>query len=413
MRRFFLPLFLCGLVAAMPAKADDLDGRIYGRVITDDGEEFEGIIRWDRNEASWVDVLNGDKVFYRDRHMSDEPNRGRRIEIFGITVYEEEGGSSNRGGTSTRNSGIRFGHIKSLERDGNSAILMLQTGEEIVFKNGSTDIGSDIREIIVEDVERGEIELKWRDIEIIEFMSAPRTARSEYGERLHGTLTTRGGYEFTGYICWDIDEVLSADILDGNDEKKRRRKIRFGNIDVIQRNSSSSALVILKNGEELVLRGTNDVNDDNSGILVLDPAMGQVEVDWSDFEEVVFTQPESSLSFENFAYAGPLYGTVFTRDGDSFEGMIRWDDDEAYGWELLDGSMDDLTFDIEFGKIRSIERISSSSAEVTLFDGRSFDLRDSNDVDDDNDGIFIYDADADEEVRISWRDFDRLVFDKP
>ncbi len=410
MRRSILPLlvFSFAILHSATATTKDLDGRIYGRVTTDDGEVFEGIIRWDRNEASWVDVLNGDKLFYRDNSNS-ERRRGKRIEVFGITVYEEEGG---RGASRSRTSGIRFGHISMLERDGNSAILVLQTGEEVVFKNGSTDIGNDIREIIIEDAERGEVELKWRDIELIEFFQAPSSAHSDYGQRLHGTLVTRSGLEFTGFICWDVDEVLTTDILDGNDENRRRRKIRFGNIDTIQRNSSSSSRVILKNGEELVLSGTNDVNKNNSGILVLDPSMGQVEIDWEDFEEVNFHLPEYVPTFENFSYAGPLYGVVYTRDGEEFGGAIRWDDDEAFGWELLDGSMDDLTFDIEFGKIRTIERISSSSAEVILFDGRSFDLRDSNDIDDDNDGIFIIDDNGDE-IEVSWRDFDKIVFDKP
>lgn len=414
MRRLILLSLLCtlfpGMLLSLPAQADDIEGRIYGRVITDDGEIFEGIIRWDRNEASWVDLLNGDKIMYRDRGVDEDGRRGRRIEIFGVTVYEEEGES--RGGTYTRSSGIRFGHIRSLERDGNTAILVLQSGEEVELKNGSTDIGNDVREIIVEDAERGEVELEWRDIDIIEFMQAPANARSAYGERLYGTLVTRGGHEFNGFICWDVDEVLTSDILDGNDENGRRRKIRFANIDVIQRNNSSSARVVLRNGEDMILRGTNDVNDDNSGILVLDPELGQVEVEWSDFEEVRFSEISKVPTLDHFNYSGPLYGVVFTRDDEEFEGEIVWDDDEASGWEILDGTMDDLTFDIEFGKIRSIERSSSRSAAVTLFDGRTFDLRGSNDVDDDNDGIFIYDADGNE-TRISWRDFDRIVFDKP
>ncbi len=405
MRHILLPLLLSAIIT-LPALADDIDGRIYGRVTTEDGEIFEGLIRWDRNEASWVDVLNGDKIMYREPR---DGRKGKRIEIFGVTVYEEE---SNRGSSSSRTSGIRFGHISSLERDGNTAILRLQSGEEIEFKNGSTDIGNDVREIIVEDGERGEVELKWRDIEIIEFFQAPASARSEYGYRLHGTLTTRSGLDFTGFICWDIDEVLSSDMLDGNDDNRRRRKIRFGNIDSIERNSSSSALVVLKNGEEMVLRGTNDVNEQNSGILVLDSQMGQVEVDWDEFESVTFSQPDFVPTFDEFGYAGPLFGTVYTRDGDDYEGEIRWDDDEVSGWEFLDGSMDDITFNIEFSKIRTIERISSSGAEVILFDGRSFDLRDSNDVDDDNDGIFIL-SDDDDEHRVPWRDFDKIVFDKP
>ena len=403
-----LPLFsllILFFTVSIPVVADDVDGRIYGRVITDDGDIFEGIIRWDRNEASWVDILHGDKITKRSGRTGQ---KGKRIEVFGVKVYEEDDWSSS----STRTSGIRFGHIQSLEPvDGNKALLTLQSGEEIVFSNGSTDIGSDIREIIVEDIDRGEVELRWRDIERIEFMQAPSSVFSEYGERLYGTLSTRDGYEFTGFICWDVDEVLTKDILDG-DDKDRRRKIRFGSIETIGRNSSSSAYVVLKNGDEVVLRGTNDVNSSNSGILVLDDALGQIQIDWDDFEEVTFFAPESVPRYIDFDYSSALFGVVYTRDGESFEGEIRWDDDEASTWELLNGNMHDIEFEIEFGKIHIIERISDQGATVVLFDDRSFDLRDSNDVDEDNDGIYIIDNDGNE-VRISWRDFERVEFDKP
>ena len=400
---FSILVFLVSQVA--PVHADDIEGRIYGRVLTDDGEVFEGIIRWDRNEASWVDILNGSKI---TKKSSRSGRSGKRIEVFGVKVYEEDDWNSS----SSRISGIRFGHIQTLEPiDGNKALLTLQSGQEIVFSEGSTDIGNDVREIIVEDIDRGEVELKWRDIERIEFMQAPPSAFSDYGERLYGTLTTRDGYQFTGFICWDVDEVLTRDILDG-DDKDRRRKIRFGSIERIGRNSSSSAYVVLKNGDEVVLRGTNDVNSSNSGILVLDDALGQIEIDWNDFEEVVFTAPEFTPRYIDFDYSSSLYGAVYTRDGEVFEGEIRWDDDESSTWEFLNGNMQDIEFLIEFGKIRTIERISDQGATVVLFDERSFDLRDSNDVDEDNDGIFILDGD-DNQVRISWRDFDRVEFDRP
>ena len=403
MRYLVSALLLCSL-AVFPSKADDTEGRIYGRIIMEDGEIFEGLIRWDRNEASWVDKLDGSKVIYRENRDGSK----RRIEVFGVRVYEEERGRSSY----TRTSGIRFGHIQTLEPTGsNSAVLILQSGEEVVFKDGSTDIGNNIRDILIEDMDRGEVELEWRDIERIEFMQAPSSIRSAYGERIHGTLTTRDGFEFSGFICWDLDEVLTSDILDG-DDKNRRRKIRFGSIQRIGRNSSSSAYVVLNNGEEIVLRGTNDVNSDNSGILVLDHTLGEVEIDWDDFEEVVFTEPSFIPRYDDFDYTEPLFGVVYTRDNGSYEGEIRWDNDEASTWELLNGNMHDIEFSIEFGKIRSIERISSRGAEVLLFDGRSFELRGSNDVDEDNDGIYIYDND-DNVTRVSWRDFDRVVFDKP
>ena len=37
------------------------------------------------------------------------------------------------------------------------------------------------------------------------------------------------GDEFTGWVCWDVDEMFEEDILDGK-EKRRSRKIEFGKI---------------------------------------------------------------------------------------------------------------------------------------------------------------------------------------
>jgi hypothetical protein len=400
-------LLLCATCAVSPtaaAQSDDRAGRIYGRIHTSDGETFEGLIRWDRNEASWVDVLNGSKLFER---RSGRPDR-RRFEIFGYTIYDEDGD-----GVLSRTSGIRFGSLSRIERKGNDkALLTLQSGEEVEFVDGSTDIGNDVRDIVIEDEDRGQVELHWRDIETVELFQAPAGVESTLGERLFGTLVTRDGMEFTGFICWDVDEVLTHDVLDGNDEEGRRRKISFGNIEWIQRNSSSSARVRLVDGEELVLRGTNDVNSSISGILVLDPELGQVEVGWDTFEEVAFARPDDYPEYDDFSRIASIRGTITTRGGERYEGAIRWDDDEEATWEFLDGEQNDVQFDIEFGRIRSIDRLSSREAEVTLIDGRRFELRGSNDVDSENDGIVVI-TDEGDEVRIDWQDFERAVFDKP
>ena len=34
-------------------------GQIYGKIYTTDDEVLEGFIRWDKNEASWDDILDG------------------------------------------------------------------------------------------------------------------------------------------------------------------------------------------------------------------------------------------------------------------------------------------------------------------------------------------------------------------
>jgi hypothetical protein len=400
---FFLALF------AAPTRAQHAnDHRLYGRVTTSDGDRFEGLMRWDKNEAGWMDVLDGSKRMQRERRRRND--RQRQVEVFGLKIRYEGDDESP-----TRKSGIRFGHIRRLETIGsNAALLTLWSGEEVEFRDGSTDIGTDNRGILVEDVERGEVELRWRDVAQVEFMQAGDVGNvppSYYGERLYGTLRTRQGNAFTGFICWDIDEVLTEDALDGTDENGRRRKIRFANIEAIERNNSSSANILLSSGETVVLQGSNDVDNDNRGILVQDPDLGQVRVDWDNFDRVTFEATPAGLNYRVFEKSVPLNGTVYLRDGDKFSGAVRWDDDEAMTWEFLNGRIGDVDVEVEFGFIREIERISSREARITLRDGRAFNLRDSNDVNDDNDGIVVVQHDGDE-IYVDWLAFDRLYLDR-
>ncbi|QXD15970.1 hypothetical protein GQ464_003195 [Rhodocaloribacter litoris] len=395
-RCYVLPLVLL-LPVLSPAQS--IQDRLYGTVTTRDGEVFEGLIRWDKNEVSWVDLLDGSK------RLTGDERPDRSIRIFGIRI---DMGNADQ----ARQSGLRFGHLRSLENTGSDrALLTLRSGKEVELRGGSTDIGHENRGILVEDERAGLVELRWRDLERVDFAPTPRRLTSRFGERLYGTLTTRNGLTFTGYICWDVDEVLTTDELDGRDEHRRRRSIPFGDIAEIARESSRSARVRLKNGEVLVLGGTNDVNDDNRDILVLDPGLGQVRIPWNAFDRLRFESPGRGITYMDFPSTGPLYGTLTTRNGDKFTGYIRWDDDETETWEMLNGEADDVGFAIEFGLIREIERRSSRAARVTLRDGRTFELRGSNDVNSDNNGIIVRLASGDVKI-IDWPDFNRLVLEK-
>ena len=400
----FLLLFLMTLPAL--AQESTYQDRLYGQVITRDGVVHEGFIQWDKNEASWVDILDGSK---RLEHTLRDRDRHRKMRIFGIEI---EWGDDDHSRGEMRQSGIRLGHVLRLENTGgNRALLTLRSGQEIEFSNGSTDIGNNVRSIIVEE-EYATAEFRWRDIDHVDFLAVPRNVRAPHsGQRLFGTLTTQDGHAFSGFICWDIDEVLEEHILDGDDERGRDRDIAFGDIAEIARNSSRSARVTLKTGEELVLDGSNDVNNENRDILVLDPNLGQVRVPWKAFDNVVFEPADYSLSYDRFYKAGPLIGSVVTRDGDTYTGSIRWDNDEAYTWEFINGENDDLDFKVELGLIRRIERISSQAARVILFDGRILELRGSNDVNRENSGIVITDKDGDVMV-VDWNDFESATFDK-
>ncbi len=250
--------------------------------------------------------------------------------------------------------------------------------------------------------------MDWNDIETIEFLPPTANRVPAFGERLYGTLSTRDGAEFTGYVTWDMDEIFGADTLDGRNGDGDH-EIPFETIESIARGSSSSSIVTLRSGEQLTLRGSNDVNSDNRDIAVADAGFGQVRLDWDEFREVRFFSPPSESPV--FPSVRQLRGTVFTTDGHEYSGSIRWDNDEEFSWEHLDGRNGGLDFDIEFGLIRSIERLSGSAARVTVLDGRSFDLSGSTDVDADNRGVVVTLGDG-TMVLVDWDKFERVEFER-
>jgi hypothetical protein len=405
MAKYILLILAIILFPSIRAAGAD-PGLIYGKVYLNDGKIFEGIIRWDKNEASWGDVLDGLKVLKRRRgEEGDDERRGaRRIKVLGVTIFETDG-DFDWNWSADAHSGIRAGHIKTIVPDKDEgAILTLKSGIKAEMQNSGTDFGNDIREFLVEDKNEGVVEIYWDEIEKIEFEPTPKMETS-FGKRLYGTAVTRRGDTFSGFVCWDMDEVYDADILNGQD-RRHNRKIEFAKIKRIESRTSRSSDVTLKDGRELRLEDSNDIDSGNRGILISDPKMGQVLIPWDEFDYIEFQDAPPGPPYESFDGGRKIRGTVYTEDGEKYTGDIRWDDDEEYTWEMINGKYDEISFDIEFGAIKKIEKISSRSSRVTLKDGRSFKLRDSNDVNGENKGIIIY-TDQDE-VFVDWDDFEKM-----
>jgi len=407
-----ISILFVGLFLISGAAFSD-QAQLYGRVYLFDGEEIEGYIRWDKNEGFWDDILDGNKELDRKtkrkygRRDDDEDRRGREISIFGVTIYSEHDNVIWKFGNEAQ-SGIRMGHIEELIPTGDDEVtLLLKSGIEIELSEGSGDIGTENREILVEDSYEGVMELYWDDIDHIKFLASPGY-ESNFGKRLYGTVTTRRGDEYTGYICWDMDEIFDADILDGK-EGRRNREIEFSNIKTIERRSSNSSIVTLKNGKEIRLSDSNDIDSGNRGITVSDLNLGRIKIYWDEFDMIEFSDPPEGPSYNSFDGGRKIQGSVLTEEGEKFTGEIKWDLDEEYTWEILDGNYYDIEFDIEFAFIKSIEKTSYHSSRVTLKDGRSFKLRDSNDIDGENKGILIITADKDE-ILIDWDEFDMVEF---
>ncbi len=439
-----LILYVVPLILLTPAPASSQGSdRIWGRVETLSGEVHEGFIRWDRNEGSWVDLLNGTKDLpdlsykvWNESADSAEVVPDRVIELEGVRITFPDTPTDQ---VVSADSGIRFGHIDRLIASGDQgAELFLRSGETTRLSEGSTDLGTDLREIKVETPGERAVEIGWEDLKLIEFREAPASAVPP-GRRLHGTVADRSGNAYTGYLAWDTDKIFSTDTLAGEDSDRRDREISFDRIATIRPNDRG-ATVTLVGGESIELLDSDDVTRDNDGIQISDPGLGQVEVEWKDLESARFHPPERATSHSAFDGGHALRGTVVTASGKELTGRIGWDADEEYSWEILDGTRDGVIFDVEFGMVSHIERFVDVGTEiesvnvgfgvrvearrikgvrVTLLDGRVLELEGSNDVNDENKGILVLidggespsPSDEPEWIMVRWQDFQELRFD--
>ena len=395
---------LCVLSFSHPVLAQD-GHRIWGRVHTSSGDVHEGFIRWDRNEGSWVDVLDGSKEVPEENYQAwlaatDEEPAVRSIELLGYRISWDE---EDPDFPSTTRSGIRFGHLASLRVTGPDRVeLTLRSGETLEFEGGSTDLGGAIRELIVDVPGEDEVELRWRDLDRVVFAAAPAGAQAA-SPRLYGTVEDVQSSRFTGYISWDLDEILESDVLNGDEmDGGDEHEIRFARISSIER-IDGGARVVLADGDVLELDGSNDVDRGHRGVQISDPGLGMVEVEWPEFRMLRFHGTDAVAGYEMFDGGRPLLGTVTTQSGEEIEGVIRWDADEGASWEFLNGRADDVVFTIELAFVSRIERGEAFGATVTLLDGRSLELDESNDVDWGNRGILIAGEGADLTNASAWR----------
>jgi hypothetical protein len=254
---------------------------------------------------------------------------------------------------------------------------------------------------------------------------------------LYGRLTTRDGNTYEGRLRWDDEEAFWGDFFNSSKEDNpwvdeaprfarkspghtvelfgikigsfdhdlhdsRQFVSRFGDLARIEPRGGEDVTVTLKDGTTFELEGGS--NDVESKVVVWD-ADGDRSFEWRRIRSIEFLPAPARVHG-----AEPrLYGKVTTRDG-AFTGFVQWDQEECVASDELDGETrdgDDVS--LKMGTIRSIERRGSGSSTVTLTDGRRMVLSDTNDVDDDNRGIYVEDARYGR-VLVEWDAFERVDF---
>ena len=408
----FVTLIITGLKSEINAANDK--GFIYGKITMVDDNSYTGQIRWGKEETFWTHIFNSTKLSNKnlkllsrkDKKKLDRDSKSHNnswfSDTFSIRISDFENEYNHVFAT-------QFGNIKTMKILGRDEVeIELKNGDFIELEGGSNDIGTRIK---ILDIEMGEVDLKWRRIEKIEFMDTPSNLEYKIGEPMYGTVTTSED-SFTGIVQWDLEECVSTDKLDGESDNGDV-SIEFGKIKSISKERRGS-LVKLKSGKEIYLTGTNDVNNDNRGVAISVDGIGRVEVGWRDFKNVVFENnaKTSGKNYDAFVETKKLKGTITTIDDNNFSGLIVFDLDETLDMEILNGDIDRTEYWIPFNNIKNIKPKNSRYSKIELKNGKKLLLGKGQDVTDKNNGILIMKDKNDEDPQyISWDRIDVIEFE--
>lgn len=387
------PAFLALALFTMTTMYAQDQGFIYGRILTEDGDKYEGPIRWGKEEVYWTDMFNASKrenenlEYLSERDLEqlekryDDDNDDLVSRFLSISWNDDDDDQF------VHEFSTAFGNIKAMKIRSSSRLdIKLKDGKQIALNgSGYNDVGAKIR---ILDKDFGITQISWNNIDEIEFLPTPSKLEEKFGEPLYGTVVCEIG-EFTGFIQWDHDERVGTDVLDG-EEDGNDYEIAFDKIQSIERDGFSSSIVTLKSGRSLDLKGTNDVDDDNKGIIVTVKGLGRVDIPWDEFEKVTFKEaPNAGPAFNSFKSPDLISGTVEVSNGESYSGQIIYDLDEAYTFEVLNGEDDDIKFIIPFKNIKEIEPQSSYATLISIKGGGELRLEEGQDVSDKNTGILV------------------------
>lgn len=387
-------------------------GFLYGRVITIGGVIHEGRLRWGGSEeAFWGNYFNGVKkenpwaAYVPPGRL---PKELRPIEIFGI-----EFGRKEEPIDLVRHYMARFGDIARIESHGRDVRVILKSGSMAELDRFSaSDFDDGVR---VWKSGQRVADLDSVRIRAIEFRAAPQSGAAS--DRLYGSVLTRRGETFTGFVQWDREQCLGSDELKGL-TSEGEILLRFDTLQSIARRSRDSSVARLLDGREIEISGTRDAGEGNRGVYVDDPRYGRVLVSWDVVDRVEFSAGGSGPAYSDFPRGGPLGGSLTTRGGRRLAGRLVFDLDESEVTETLDAPSRGVNYTIPFGLIASIVipgKVAGGlrRATVRLHSGEQLLLECAGDLGEKNAGILVFAAGGQNPDYVRWEEVAQIDFDRP
>lgn len=380
---------------------------IYGKVFTSDGSSFEGYINMSKKSFMWSDLYLLQKI--ENPYTEYIPRNKRSLRN---TRIEDEFGSirivnrNNRRPT-VHSFSVRYGYIKSIEYTGRKSITLELKNEKFINLESSYSHRNNY--ISIADREFGKLKLRLSEVDRIEFMNKPSDVTIKRANPIYGTVVAKQG-EFTGFVCWDNDEVDVDDFLDGDWDRKDV-SILFKNVKSIVKDGRCCEVTTFS-GREIRLCSSNDVNSGNRGVFVNMPNVGRVKLNWRDFESVNFSKQinDVGLSYDDYKPANRMSAKLTLKNDMEYSGVLVYDLDEAMDVEILDGKNNGVAYQIPFMYVKSITPRGFDYSDVVLRNGAKISLGNSTDVDYKNSGILLFTG-GDNSEFFYWHELKSIVFE--
>ena len=230
--------------------------RLYGRVETSEGD-FEGFIQWDKSECTSLDVLDG----------------------------EDESGDVE----------LEMGSIESITRARDNSVEVVLKDGAVRHLDGSNDVNSSNRGIMVEVSGLGRVTVPWNRFENITFSeghgSGPGRLTYANSGPLRGSVTGIDGRVHSGRLVFDLDEAWHWDVFNGETVAGLEYDVPFHNITRIEPGSEVefTCRVTLASGGVLELGNNQDTGKKNTGMLIFVPGVSDPEyLSWSRIQVIEF-----------------------------------------------------------------------------------------------------------------------------
>ncbi|MDA8017590.1 MAG: hypothetical protein MPN21_09090 [Thermoanaerobaculia bacterium] len=240
---------------------------LHGVVLTRQGE-FAGLLQWNRQDCLGSDELVGQSAEGEQR--------------------------------------LRFDTIRSITRHSRSSALVTGNDGREIELFGTRQAGQGNLGIYVDDVRYGRVLVSWDAFLRVDFGAVSEGSVGEppgyedfpSGRPLTGTVTTHGGYRFTGRLVYDLDESETTETLDAP-YRGVDYTIPFSLIASIEPTGDTEkgvrfASLALHDGETLRLERAGDLGPGNAGMLIFVEQIKRPEyVPWSDVQRVDFDRPSA------------------------------------------------------------------------------------------------------------------------